>query len=108
MNTSAITIAGFQTESRPGDVDANLARLSGAATRAVAAGASILVTPEMFVTGYNIGVDLVRDLAQQDLVGAVGQIARETGIAIIAGLPSMGSNGTYNCAACVGADGQLF
>ena len=63
----------------------NLARLETAAQEARAHGATILVTPELALTGYDIGV---LDPASTDpaLVGEVADIARRQGIALVAGL----------------------
>ncbi|MFP3822297.1 nitrilase-related carbon-nitrogen hydrolase, partial [Bacillus sp. SIMBA_008] len=65
-----LTIAGLQHHGTPGDVDANLAVVAAAAGEAAARGARILVTPEMFVTGYNIG-DRLAPLATPGLVGRI-------------------------------------
>ena len=46
-----VTVSLFQGPEFAGNVDANLAALDDAARRAAAAGASILVTPEMSVSG---------------------------------------------------------
>jgi predicted amidohydrolase len=61
-----LTLAGLQHDGVSGDVDANLAIIAEAAREAAARGARILVTPEMFVTGYNIGERLA-PLATADL-----------------------------------------
>ncbi|MFB4349681.1 carbon-nitrogen hydrolase family protein [Microbacterium sp. CR_7] len=81
-----LTIAGLQHDGVAGDVEANLAVIAEAARTAASHGAGMLVTPEMFVTGYNIG-DALAPLAVPELVDRVAAIAREAGIAIIAGLP---------------------
>lgn len=79
-------IAVWQAHGTPGDVAANLAALDRACARAAAAGAGLLVTPEMFVTGYDIGA-AVLDLAAGDLVTPVRDIARRHGVALVVGLP---------------------
>jgi predicted amidohydrolase len=88
-----LTIAGLQHPGHPGDVAANLAVVADAARRARDRGADLLVTPEMFVTGYNIG-PLVAELAARPLVAAVAQVAADAGIAIVAGLPERLVDGT--------------
>ncbi|WP_433934373.1 nitrilase-related carbon-nitrogen hydrolase [Sorangium cellulosum] len=45
-------LAVLQANAVPGQVGANLARIADAARRAVEAGADLLVTPELFTTGY--------------------------------------------------------
>ncbi len=57
-------IAGLQHAGTPGDVDANLAVLDDAAGRAVAEGCRLLITSEMFLTGYAIG-PRVQEFARQ-------------------------------------------
>jgi predicted amidohydrolase len=88
-----LTIAGLQHPGHPGDVPANLAVIADAARDAKARGADLLVTPEMFVTGYNIGAQ-VAELAAGPLVEQVAQIAADAGIAVVAGLPERLDDGS--------------
>ncbi len=53
-------IAIYQCEPRPAQVDRNLERLARIAKHASAEGVALLVCPEMYLTGYNIGVGAVR------------------------------------------------
>ncbi|WP_449407247.1 carbon-nitrogen hydrolase family protein [Microbacterium maritypicum] len=101
-----LTIAGLQHVGVPGDVDANLAIVATAARDAASQGAHLLVTPEMFVTGYNIGARLA-PLATPDLAERVAAIAAETGIAIVAGLPEpVPGGGIANALVLVDREGQ--
>ncbi len=101
----ALTIAGLQHPGHPGDVAANLAVVAQAAHDARARGADLLVTPEMFVTGYNIG-DRVAELAAQPLVEEVARIAADAGVAVVAGLPELLPDGSVaNTAVLVDATG---
>lgn len=100
-----LTIAGLQHHGVPGDVDANLALLAEAARQAAAKDARVLVTPEMFVTGYNIGPRLA-PLAVPELVDRVAAIAADANIAIIAGLPEpLPGGGIANALAVIDRDG---
>ncbi|KJL32054.1 carbon-nitrogen hydrolase family protein [Microbacterium oxydans] len=100
-----MTIAGLQHHGTPGDVDANLAVVAAAAADAAARGARILVTPEMFITGYNIG-DRLAPLATSALVDRVARIAQDTGIAIVAGLPeTLETGGVTNSLVMIDRDG---
>ena len=62
-----LTIAGLQHHGVPGDVEANLALVADAARQASDRGADLLVTPEMFITGYNLG-DRLAPLATPELI----------------------------------------
>jgi predicted amidohydrolase len=102
-----LTIAGLQAAGVPGDVEANCAQLRAAAAEAAAAGAGLLITPELYLTGYDIG-DRVRELAQRDLTGMVRQIAREAGLAILAGLPEPAGDLLYNSAILIDEQGEVL
>lgn len=84
-----VTASLFQGPEHSGDVDSNLAAVDSAAESAAAAGASILVTPEMSVSGYDIG-DLVFERAEPfdgPIFQKVSAIARSRGVAIVYGYP---------------------
>jgi len=102
-----LVVAGLQAAGVPGDVEANLALLRDAATDARARGADLLITPEMFLTGYNIG-DALPGLAQEDLLEPVARIAREHGLALVVGVPEAAPEGIYNTAVAVDATGTLL
>lgn len=100
-----LTIAGLQHHGSPGDVDANLAVIDAAAHEAATRGARVLVTPEMFVTGYNIG-DRLAPLATPDLVERIALIAQDAGIGILAGLPeALPGGGVANALVLIDRDG---
>jgi 5-aminopentanamidase len=100
-----LIIAGLQAAGVPGDVEANCAQLRAAAAEAATAGAGLLITPELYLTGYDIG-DQVRDLARRDLSGMVRQIAREAGLAILAGIPEPAGEHLFNTAVLVDRRGE--
>ena len=102
-----LIVAGLQAAGVPGDVEANRAQLRVAATEAAAAGAGLLITPELYLTGYDIG-DQVRELARLDLTGMVRQIAREAGIAILAGIPEPAGDLLHNTAILVDGQGDVL
>lgn len=98
----------FQGPELSGDVESNLRALSDAAERACAAGAGILVTPEMSTTGYDIG-DLVgsrAELSDGPIFDAVAALARRTEVAIVYGYPERAENGIYNSVQVVDAEGR--
>ncbi|MBG6108421.1 carbon-nitrogen hydrolase family protein [Frigoribacterium sp. CG_9.8] len=101
-----LSIVGMQTAGSLGDVAANLVELRAAAREAKSGGGELLITPEMFLTGYNIG-DHVFELAKQNLIQMVQEIAREEGIAIIVGLPEHDAGRFYNSAVFLDEDGVV-
>ncbi len=108
--TSPLTLALVQCVPAPLDVTGNLQRLDQAAQQARAGGADVLVCPEMFLTGYNIGPTAVAQLAQPadgEYAQAVGKIAQRHGLAIVYGYPERAADGTvFNAAQWIQADGQ--
>ncbi|NHN91165.1 carbon-nitrogen hydrolase family protein [Acetobacter sicerae] len=98
-------VAGLQTAGTPGDVDANLRELDRAAGEARTRGADLLVTPELFVTGYDIGERLF-ELASTDPLPAIKEIASRHGLAILVGFAESAVEGLYNSAVMVTQDGH--
>lgn len=107
-----LTLAVWQCISLPLQVAANLQRLDAAAARARASGADLLLTPEMFLTGYSIGLDAVRALAQPrngDYAQAVARIAQTHDIAIVWGYPEQDATGAvFNAAQMTSAQGTAL
>lgn len=77
-----------------------LARLNRVARTAAAGGATLLITPEMALTGYNIGASAVRAAAEPPdgpMLAGLAEIALRNGIALLAGFPELGADGqVYN------------
>jgi len=101
-------VALYQCPPLPLDVAGNLQRLHQLALEAK--GADLLVVPEMFLTGYNIGVDAVSVLAEVyngESAQQVARIAKTTGIAIAYGYPERGDDGQiYNAVQLIDAQGE--
>ncbi|MDX3692719.1 carbon-nitrogen hydrolase family protein [Streptomyces europaeiscabiei] len=97
----------LQSSGRPGSVVGNLKVLDEAAGRAAAAGAGLVVAPEMFLTGYAIGDDIARlaEAADGDSADAVAEIAGRHGVAIAYGYPERAGEAVFNSAQLVSADG---
>lgn len=88
----------------------NLALIQQAARAAVAAGSSLLVTPEMSVTGYAIW-DNMKDMAEPRdgfIASALLKIAKDMNIAITAGMPERDGDVIYNTALCAMPDGDIY
>ena len=79
-------VALYQCPPLPLDVAANLQRLHRLAHEAH--GADVLVLPEMYLSGYNIGAEAVGALAEaQDgpSAQAIAELAQSAGLAILYG-----------------------
>ena len=97
----------LQSSGRPGSPVENLRVLDEAAGRAAAQGAGLLVTPELFLTGYAVGDAVVRLAEPADGAGAaaVAGIAARHGLAIAYGYPERDGDALYDSAQLVSADG---
>lgn len=102
-------IACWQAPASVSDVATALDGLRAGARRAAAAGARLLVTPEMSLSGYNIGRRRLRELAEPEngpMCDEVARIAAESGIAVVHGWPESAGDRIYNSVRVVGADGS--
>jgi predicted amidohydrolase len=111
MDQLPLRIAAWQCRPGPLDVPGNLRRLAGACAAAAARGVDVLVTPEMFTTGYAITAAAVLRLAE-DAGGptetAVAGLARRYQLSVAYGYPGRApGGGAYNAAALVGPDGVV-
>lgn len=102
-------IALFQNDSVPENPAAQLDALETAASAAATAGADLLITPEMFMSGYYIP-GRVGDLSEPvdgPFMQAAARIAAANRLALLIGYPERSSSGTFNSAALLGSDGAL-
>ncbi|SDV11032.1 carbon-nitrogen hydrolase family protein [Pseudomonas mucidolens] len=101
-------VALYQCPPLPLDVEANLTRLHQIALEA--GDVDLLVLPEMFLTGYNIGFEAVGALAEaQDGESAqyIANLAQSCGLAILYGYPERAEDGQiYNAVQLIDANGQ--
>ncbi|MCD2170799.1 carbon-nitrogen hydrolase family protein [Microbacterium sp. JC 701] len=111
MNTydgsSPVRIAVLQARGEPGDVPRNLERIARAAREARKGGAEILVTPEMFATGYNIGPRL-GEVVTDDLVDRLREVAVRAGIALVVGTGLRRPDGIANAVLVIDAEGTVL
>lgn len=107
-----LTLAVWQHASVPADPQANLTALDAAAAEAAQQGANLLITPEMHVTGYNIG-ELLPPLARLQPLERVRDIARRHGIGIVAAGPEFvthddGTEAIFNAAWLIDDTGAVL
>ena len=99
----------FQGPASSGSVSDNLAVMAQAARQAAAQGAALLVLPELFLTGYNIGADALQAASEAEdgpSAQAAAATARQNGLALLYGYPERAANGRpYNSVRLVGPDG---
>lgn len=102
-----LSLALLQSAGRPGEPEANLAALDEAAGRAARGGARLLVSSELFLSGYAVGEDAVPGLAVTEAEAArrLGPVARRHGIAVACGYPEKAGAALYNSVLLLGPDG---
>ncbi|CAM5366099.1 hydrolase [Streptomyces avidinii] len=99
----------LQSSGRLGDTADNLKALDEAAARAAQAGAGLLVTSEMFLTGYALETEDIARLAEPAdgaSARAIGETARRHGVAVLYGYPERDGGAVYNAAQLIGPDGS--
>ncbi|MGW5149004.1 nitrilase-related carbon-nitrogen hydrolase [Rhodococcus koreensis] len=96
-------IAVLQATSAVGHIDANLDALAAAAAEAAGGGADILVTPELFSTGY--APDRIHHLDGAAVRQSVSTLAVRHGIAIVASTVEQSDAERFITATLFGADG---
>lgn len=103
-------IALYQCPPLPLDIAANLQRLARQAELAAAAGAQLLVCPEMFLSGYNIGAQAVANLAEAPdgpSAQRIAALARQHNLAILYGYPERAPDGQlFNAVQLIDRHGQ--
>lgn len=88
---------------------ANLALLERTAAQAAADNARVLVTPEMFLTGYHLGpaaISVMAESADGPSAAEVADIARRHGVAILYGYPERSGDVVYNAVQLIDRDGS--
>lgn len=106
-----LRVAIHQHECRAEDnASTRLDRLDRAITEAARRGADLLICPELFLSGYDIGV-LVRERAEPfNGPGArrAAGLAAQHGVALVYGYPERDGKRLFNSALCLGKDGELL
>jgi len=110
-SSTGLKVALSQTPSCLGDPKAGLALLASEAARAQAEGVDILLLPELFLTGYNLGKTVARTLAGEvagDMLESARQVARAHSVALVFGYPELVGDKVANAAMFVSAEGETL
>ena len=97
--TNLISIALAQLNAHLGNIDANVSRLVRARADAAAKRAEIIVTPEMYLSGYPCDDLVLRDDFMSDVAAGINELAAVTsdgGPAIVVGAPFKDNDFIYN------------
>ena len=111
MTRQALRVALDQGTGPSGDTGAALERLADRAQAAAAAGAHLLITPEMSMTGYALGPDGIARRAEPadgPLSRAVADVAARAGLAIVHGFPERDGERVYNSVQLTDAHGTVL
>jgi 5-aminopentanamidase len=104
-------VAAWQCPPGPLDVKGNLSRLDAVCALAAAQRVEVLVTPEMFISGYAITraeVERIAEEAGGPIEAEVSDIAQRRRLAIVYGYPERAPDGAvYNAATMIGPDGVV-
>lgn len=107
---SDLKIGILQPDSTPGDPRAQLATLQDVLGSESAQGLDLLICPELFATGYNIG-DRAQAMAEPVdgyYFEQVASFASQAEISVLYGYPERDGDRVFNSAACISGDGTLL
>ncbi|QJF50308.1 carbon-nitrogen hydrolase family protein [Roseobacter ponti] len=102
------TLAVGQAPAEPGTPKERLDWLAGILPDVATGGADLLLLPELFATGYNIGAQVVHRAEPADgpVAQSISAMAKEHGLAIHYGFPEADGGAVFNAAQCFGPDGM--
>jgi predicted amidohydrolase len=107
---ATMRVAIYQGPAEAGSVARNLDLLEARAAQGAGLRARLLICPEMFLAGYNIGAERASHLAEPadgPALARVAGLAKEHGIALLVGYPERGRGGAvYNAVRLIGRDGR--
>ncbi|MBD1400156.1 NAD(+) synthase [Pelovirga terrestris] len=101
-----VRVAAATPQLHLADPDANLGEICNLAQRAAEQSCSLVVFPELCLTGYSCGDLFFQELLQRRVVEvlfALGKWTTTTDIAIVVGLPLAVAGRLFNCAALISA-----
>lgn len=105
-----IKLALFQARPAFRSVEQSLADLEEALSQAALQGVNLVVTPELFLSGYGCA-NAVREMAQTHdsaVLEAIAQIATKTGVGLALGYPERDGETLYNSAVVFGPKGECL
>jgi predicted amidohydrolase len=102
-------IALYQGPGHINNPAAGFALLTEKAAEAKANGADLLILPEMYLSGYNIGPENARKFAiTAEGLAPAQAAARQHGIALVFGYPEKVGDAVANSAVLIGPDGEIL
>jgi predicted amidohydrolase len=106
-----VTIGVAQITGRPYEPESNRELSLGAAEDLFSRGANVVVLPELIVSGYGVGRERLRSVAEPvdgPTVSAWREIAARADGVIVGGFCEAAGGSLFNAAVAVGADGVLL
>jgi 5-aminopentanamidase len=102
-------LALYQGPGLINDPTASFALLAEKASRAKVKGADLLLLPEMFLSGYNIGPEnALKHAVTAEGLAPAQHIARQQQIALVFGYPERVGDKVANSAVLIGPDGKIL
>ncbi len=102
-------IALYQGPGCLNNVKAGFTHLREQAAKAKAQGADLLVLPEMYLSGYNIGPEAARKQAiTAEELAPAREAAKSLRIALVFGYPELVDGKVANAAVLIGPDGEIL
>lgn len=101
-------ILSYQSTPVFGDVGANLKTIEQTCQAAALLGIDVVVFPELFLSGYNLGARVAEfaEAADGASLEIMRKIAKSTGVAIVAGYPEREGTDLYNSAVAIDGQGR--
>jgi predicted amidohydrolase len=105
-----LRVAVFQSPSGTLAAGDRLAALDTAMRQAAAEGAGLLICPELYMSGYNIGdaIPARAEPADGPFTRAAAELARRYRISAIYGFPQIDKRSLYNAVICISAGGETL
>lgn len=105
-----VTIAICQTEGKFADPDAGLELLARETAIAAASGVELLILPEMFLSGYNLGQERAQELAmtaEDERIAKVRDLAAKSSVSLCFGFPERVDGAVANSAMLIDEVGAV-